>query len=101
MESKSIVEEMKRYLPVIEALENEPELWNRFTKGTGIATANGYRNAISKFKESQPTVICKDPHGHNLDLMHFPCCTVCGGTNILDALTESTPQPSEAQDNKL
>jgi hypothetical protein len=56
MESKSIVEEMKRYLPVIEALENEPELWNRFTKGTGIATANGYRNAISKFKESQPTV---------------------------------------------
>jgi hypothetical protein len=50
--SKSIVEEMKRYLPVIEALENEPELWNRFTKGTGIATANGYRNAISKFKES-------------------------------------------------
>jgi hypothetical protein len=92
MESKSIVEEMKRYLPVIEALENEPELWNRFTKGTGIATANGYRNAISQFKESQPTVICKDPHGHNMCLSKgFPCCQDCGGTNVLDAISESQP----------
>lgn len=41
-------EEMRRYLPVLERLEAEPELWFRFTEGTGIATLNGYRHALRK-----------------------------------------------------
>lgn len=40
--------EMVRYLPVIEAAERDPALWERLTAGTGIATANGYRAAIAK-----------------------------------------------------
>jgi hypothetical protein len=35
------------------------------------------------------TVKCKDPHGHNMYLSKgFPCCQDCGGTNILDAISE-------------
>jgi hypothetical protein len=45
--TKPLVREMKRYLPILEALEKEPELWRRFTKGTGVATLNGYRNVIN------------------------------------------------------
>ncbi len=41
-------EEMLRYLPIIERAEADPELWERLTAGTGIATANGYRAAIAK-----------------------------------------------------
>ena len=40
--------EMERYLPIIERAEADPEVWSRLTEGTGIATANGYRNAIAK-----------------------------------------------------
>jgi hypothetical protein len=40
--------EMLRYLPIIEAVERDPEMWQRLTVGTGIATANGYRAALSK-----------------------------------------------------
>lgn len=43
-------EEMLRYLPIIERAEADPELWQRLTEGTGIATANGYRAAIAKAK---------------------------------------------------
>jgi hypothetical protein len=41
-------EEMIRYLPIIERAEADPELWERLTSGTGIATANAYRAAIVK-----------------------------------------------------
>jgi len=43
-----LLAEMKRYLPILEAIEGNPELWERLTARHGIATANGYRNAIAK-----------------------------------------------------
>lgn len=40
---------MIRFLPIIESLEkNEPDMWDFLTQGTGIATANSYREAIKK-----------------------------------------------------
>lgn len=39
--------EMRRYLPVIERAEANAGLWVLLTAGTGIATANGYRAALS------------------------------------------------------
>lgn len=47
-EKEIMLREMKRYLPVLESLESIPKLWHNMTKGTGIATLNGYRNAITK-----------------------------------------------------
>ena len=49
-----------RYLEVLERAEAEPELWARLTAGTGIATLNGLRHAISKappefFTDDEPT----------------------------------------------
>ena len=41
-------QEMRRYLPVLERAESDPELWARLTEGLGIATLNGYRAAIAK-----------------------------------------------------
>lgn len=41
-------QEMERYLPVLEWLETMPEIWQRATQGTGIATLNGYKAAITK-----------------------------------------------------
>ncbi len=46
--------EMARYLPIIERAEAAPEVWSRLTEGTGIATANGYRDAIAKATGQQP-----------------------------------------------
>ena len=43
-----LLAEMKRYLPVLQALENKPSAWEWYTDSTGIATLNGYRNAIAK-----------------------------------------------------
>ena len=40
--------EMLRYLPVLERVEADSELWARLTDGLGIATLNGYRAAIAK-----------------------------------------------------
>jgi hypothetical protein len=40
--------EMKRYLPILERAEADPQLWERLTAGLGIATLNGYRAAIAK-----------------------------------------------------
>lgn len=40
-------EEMVRHLLILERLEADPELWERMTEGTGIATLNGYRAAIA------------------------------------------------------
>lgn len=39
-------EEMRRYLPILERAEADPEIWTRLTEGTGIATLNGYRSAL-------------------------------------------------------
>lgn len=39
---------MKRYLPLLERLENGVELWANLTDGLGIATLNGYRAAIAR-----------------------------------------------------
>ena len=39
--------EMRRYLPVLEALEANPSSWEWFTDSTGIATLNGYRHALA------------------------------------------------------
>lgn len=41
-------DEMVRYLPILERAEADPEIWNKLTAGTGIATANGYRHAINQ-----------------------------------------------------
>lgn len=46
--SPDLYAEMKRFLPVLEAAEADPETWIRLTAGLGIATANGFRAAISK-----------------------------------------------------
>ncbi len=54
--SPVLLAEMVRYLPVIERAEQDPELWARLTTGTGIATANGYREAIRK---TQPNLEVK------------------------------------------
>lgn len=44
----TMLDEMARYLPLIEWLERNPAMWESATLGTGIATANGYRRAIAK-----------------------------------------------------
>ena len=41
-------DEMRRYLPILEALEAKPSSWEWFTDGTGIATLNGYREALKE-----------------------------------------------------
>jgi hypothetical protein len=43
-----LLSEMLRYLPVLESLEKMATDWVPHTRGTGIATLNGYRNAIAK-----------------------------------------------------
>jgi hypothetical protein len=45
--SPKLYAEMERYLPILEKLEANPKLWAEFTEGTGIATLNGYKNAMS------------------------------------------------------
>lgn len=40
--------EMLRFLPVLERAEANPEIWEKLTKGTGIATANSFRAALAK-----------------------------------------------------
>lgn len=40
--------EMERYLPVLERAEQESDMWAWITRGTGIATANGYREALAR-----------------------------------------------------
>ena len=40
--------EMQRYLPIIEHIERNPNFWREASRGTGLATANGYRAAIAK-----------------------------------------------------
>jgi hypothetical protein len=44
----ALVSEMMRYLPVIERAEADHEVWIKLTDGIGIATANGYRAALTK-----------------------------------------------------
>jgi hypothetical protein len=41
-----LLKEMQRFATVIERANGEPLLWIRLTEGTGIATPNGYRQAI-------------------------------------------------------
>ena len=50
-ENAHLLKEMQRYLPILERLEEDASLWFEFSGGTGLATANGYRNAITKAKE--------------------------------------------------
>lgn len=40
--------EMLRFLPILERAEADPEIWEKLTEGTGIATANSFRAAIAK-----------------------------------------------------
>lgn len=44
--------EMSRFLVVIERAEAEPAIWERLTRGTGIATANAYRTSLAEFVET-------------------------------------------------
>ncbi len=46
--SPYLLSEMQRYLTLIERAESLPKIWAFLTEGTGIATANGYREAINK-----------------------------------------------------
>ena len=41
-----LLEEMKRFLVILETAEKMPFTWDWITHGTGIATANSYRAAI-------------------------------------------------------
>jgi hypothetical protein len=45
-ENARLRSEMKRYLPVLEAMESNHSGWEWYTAGTGIATLNGYRAAL-------------------------------------------------------
>jgi hypothetical protein len=47
-------DELLRHLPILERIEADPELWDKLTKGTGIATLNGYRAAIAKATNYDP-----------------------------------------------
>jgi hypothetical protein len=48
------IAELKRYLQILERAENNPEVWEYLTSGgTGIATLNGYRNAISSIERTE------------------------------------------------
>ena len=45
--SPKLYSEMERYLPILERLAACPKLWVQLTEGTGIATLNGYKHAMS------------------------------------------------------
>ena len=46
---------LRMYLPILEAAESRPAVWNELVGGTGIATLNAYRKAIEQAtKEIQP-----------------------------------------------
>jgi hypothetical protein len=47
MTREEIKVELIRYLPVLERAEADPEIWEKLTKGLGIATLNGLRKAVS------------------------------------------------------
>jgi hypothetical protein len=51
-QNEELLAEMRRFLPLIERLEANPSLWVDLTSGLGIATANGYRAAITKAMEA-------------------------------------------------
>jgi hypothetical protein len=53
-----VIEQMKRVLPVLERLEADPALWIKLTAGTGVATLNGYRNALAKAEEASQLKAC-------------------------------------------
>lgn len=42
--------EMKRYLPILERLEENAMAWDQFASGFGIGTLNGYRAALDAEK---------------------------------------------------
>jgi hypothetical protein len=46
-DSELLQNEMRIHLPVLENAENNPEIWGRITRGTGIATLNVYRAAMA------------------------------------------------------
>lgn len=52
-----VIRELKRYLPVLEKLYDTASEWYHFTQGTGIATINGYKNAIKNAEALQSSVI--------------------------------------------
>jgi hypothetical protein len=52
-ENAHLLKEMQRYLPILERLEEDVLSWFEFSGGTGLATVNGYRNAITKAKEAE------------------------------------------------
>ncbi len=43
----TMLAEMRRYLPILEAMEADSTLWAAYTRDTGVATTNGYRAAIT------------------------------------------------------
>jgi hypothetical protein len=43
-----LLREMQRYLPILERIEAHAETWDWATRGTGVATLNGYRAAMSR-----------------------------------------------------
>lgn len=43
-----LLSEMERYRVILERAESLPNVWGFLTRGTGIATVNGYRAAIAK-----------------------------------------------------
>lgn len=45
-----LLNEVERYLPILEKLESNPTLWSDLTAGTGIATLNGLKHAIETVK---------------------------------------------------
>jgi hypothetical protein len=49
-QNNKLIFEMERFLPILERAEKNPKIWDELTQGLGIATINGYKNAIEKFK---------------------------------------------------
>lgn len=44
----TMLKEMGRYLPILQRAEANPELWEQLTEGLGIATTNGYYEALNR-----------------------------------------------------
>lgn len=49
----ALLEALERHLPILERAEECPTIWEELTKGTGIATLNGYRHALSAARDGK------------------------------------------------
>jgi hypothetical protein len=50
-ERGDLLREAKRFLVALQHAESEPQIWERVTRGTGIATTNGLKRAIENLED--------------------------------------------------